>query len=1015
MDDDDEQVEIACRGYRKAVRGFFRRYTRLPSRHDDQAEEEEQQQQQDSSSNKNQQQQPSSLPRDVTHLLDHVSHFARQLTKKRNSLKHGLSYLKGDLWPQILKGFFVSVASGVGSGRSSSNSSSAEQVALLQHFLSQCLRLHDGIFLLVSGECRHSGDIRLAKKQQQQTSQKQKLTLKFPSQLALNDARKDGYTKLYNAPGGYSGYGWDEFHDPELGLQTRLLRALQHYAAKSEKRKSRDSIADYLLEHGGQALESLLDHHESEMRPIKEGFTMLRDRVVRDLQQKFRIASATSNSANSSNSSSSSRKTVKIAFTLHDKMEKLQVGNIVLERHGNTFQVNDPRGALPNGYKVKDWSGVMKLPTPTTNTNASSSASTRKSTTKDPTTNKAATTSSNSVAGSSDGAKVGKKLRRVILDDSSDEGANNDKQKVTKQSAKTKQSVKLGRQQQTSKEVDLPRTPVAKATSSGLQVKIKEVAKSPTIVEGTSLSLATIKTQMGVNIQALEAAREELEKEEADASKAAKADEAEAMATTIAEGESSIRSQRRVLGRVVARKDRDVKEIWDARELLREQLMTVGNQILWDPTTSEDGETPGHDRKGLLLVALTYFKEAKGLVKDQEVFRRQLNSQGKYTPTESRFFSRNLLLLEGQAHTNLGITNIEMATQAKRKTKYATKESISYLSQAMEELSTAQQFAEALRSRADLDRKRGSNSVETCVDCVRAVQLESLALRWWGTALWLQGHRKEATVKFQSGASFFAETLRHLKPGNVMDDKGVLEAMRQLGADCFYACTATVDLASADMEELPPRGAAQEGNEVIAIIQKVLTLASELGGAVCAFLAANPGDNLTPEEYMEENQIMTQEAVLAYLAEIEKWWKRRRDVANRPIAVDTLLPKRRPILLQRRSEVEHLGLDRLPTRVFTVSEVTGTGRGKKRKGPNPSYHKHSGDLLSALPRQYRGQQNNNNGFTSNTPPPTQYRPWGDELLPQIIDEATGRSIPKIVYPSVAPVMPPEMWALQKGA
>ena len=422
MDHDDEQVEVACRAFHKAVHGWCRRYTRLPLLEEN--------------NNK------PSLPRDVTHLLNHVSHFARQLTRKRNSLRSGLTYLQETLWPEILEGFFSKTSSG---SSSSSSSSSSEQVALLQHFLVQCLRLHDGKMLLVSGECRHPGDIRLAKKKHTQ----------YPSQLALQTHRPDGYTKLYNAPGGYSGYGWDEFHDPEVGIRTRLLEALERYS-KQKKRKSQSQIANYLTDHGGQLLESLLDQHESEMNVIKAGFNALKDRVPRDLKQKFMTTAPS--------------KTVKVVFTLYDKMEKLQVGNIVLERHGDAFQVNDTQGALPNGYKAQDWSRVMALPQST------ATAKTANSSTRRNNPDSQSSTSNNKSVKPANGANGGKKRRRVILEDSSDDeeidkdtaGPPTKKKELI---AKTKKHQSAATSSNKSTETpSLPETPVAKASSSGLHV-----------------------------------------------------------------------------------------------------------------------------------------------------------------------------------------------------------------------------------------------------------------------------------------------------------------------------------------------------------------------------------------------------------------------------------------------------------------------------------------------------------------------------------------------------------------
>ena len=958
--DDQEAVDVACSGFRNAVHSWCRKYTNLPLIEGESKKV--------------------AMPRNIIHLLNHLSHFTRQLTRKRRSLQSGLSYLQQTLWPETLKAF-------------STSRSSTEQAALLQHFLAQCLRLHDGKMLLVSGECRHPGDIRMAQAKKKKKDDKHATTYnKYPSQISLQADRPDGYTKLYNAPGGYSGYGWDEFHDPELGLRTRLFHAMQGCSKSKKKPKTTSQIAEYLTEHGAQALECLLDQHETEMTVVKQGFTTLRDRVVQDLKKTFVKTAPT--------------KTVKVLFTLYDKLEKLQVGNIVLERHGNAFQVNDAQGALPNGYSIQDWSRVMRLPqAAATTTTASKNASTSGQQNKATSNNKSSTQPNEN----------GKKRRRVIVDDDS---SDDEKQQsgVAPPPGKKKQPA-TGEDNQavqqsnraTKREVSPPDTPVARASVSGLQVKVKEVAKSPTLGERTSQSVVAIKTGLGVNPNTLETGREELEKEQANTSRAAKADEVEANTISIAEGESNIRNQRRVLGRVLARstKDRDPKEIWDAREVLREQVMAVGNQVLWEPSYIESESSFLNDQKNSLLKALGYFQEARGLVKDQEDFRRQLNSQGTYTPTDSRFFSRNLLLLAGQAHTNLGITKIELATQTKRKLKYATKDSKQYLAKAIEELSLAKQFAESLRSRAIVDRERGSNVVETLVDYLRAGQLESLALRWWGTALWYQGMRVEASEMFESAASSFARSSKLICAENVVDNNNIVEALRQLGADCFYACTALVDLASHDMEKLPPTGGIQEGNEMFVFIQKLLRTASIVSQAVGTFFENNPSSDTSCDEYMEENLIMNQEAIRVYLAEIEVWWKRRKAIANRPISVETILPERQQVPHQR-SEIERLGTDKLPTRVYTVRDGGGTRRNNKKKGPNPAYHKNSGNLLSSGPRQTAQ-------LSSEDPPcdvqPKRSRPWGDELLPQIIDKSTGRSIPKIVYPAVAPPMPPEIRAL----
>ena len=127
-DSHNEQVELACQGFRNSVQAYCRRYIVAAS---------------SSSSEKKK----VLLPKDVEDLVSHSSYFLRNLIGKRRSLENGLCNLRRNLWPIILDRF---------------HKHPTERAALLQHFLEQCLRLHDGLLLLVSGECRHQGDIRRA-------------------------------------------------------------------------------------------------------------------------------------------------------------------------------------------------------------------------------------------------------------------------------------------------------------------------------------------------------------------------------------------------------------------------------------------------------------------------------------------------------------------------------------------------------------------------------------------------------------------------------------------------------------------------------------------------------------------------------------------------------------------------------------------------------------------------------------------------------------------------------------
>ncbi|CAB9520062.1 expressed unknown protein [Seminavis robusta] len=917
MDNDEkEQVELALRGFRNAVECFCRR------NHADGAS--------------------SKL---VHPLLDHTEFLVRQLTRKRRSLEHGLTFLQTTLWPQEILHRFLS-------------SDHRTRVALLTHFLNQCLRLHDGILLLVSGECRHAADIRRAKRS------------KFQSKLKSQELRPDGYTKLFNAPGGYTGYGWDEFLDQQVGVRQRLLQTLQKISINKKKktRKSLDQIWDALMAQGGEALEALLDTHESKMKLIQQGFTALRDSVVRDLKKTAKI-----------------QNNVKVAFVLYDKMEKLTYGTIEISRKGDQFQVNDPQGALPSGYTVQDWSKVMALP---------------KSVVQSKSSGKETKNSKKTYAGN--------KRRRVIAEESSDEEGDK------KKSSSAKSAPAKGKQQNQKTASCAPKSPiVAKAT--GLNVKIaKPIETSGKGNSPPGTSLAQIKVQMGADIQALEAAREEVEKEEAVASKAARADEVEANATSIQEGEAFIRKQRAVLKRVLRNQSekRDIKEIWDTREVLREQLMTVGNQILWDWQPTENDKIPAHhrDRQSALLVALKYFQEAKEVTEEQDKLRRTLRAQGKYTTAEACFFSRNLLFLLGNAHANIGITCIELANETKRHTQFKTVEAKQYLRDAAENLGTAQAFAESLRSRASTDQKNwGSNLLETAMDAVRADQLETLAMRWLGTALWYQGTKKEAWKQIKAGAALFSETSRKLE-SEAGIDTGIHRVLCELGSKCYDVCIAIADLASADMERMPlTSGSVQDGEKLLSYVKGSLMKASEVIDTIYNFFILIPSEELTFDEFLTENEMMGEQAIQLHLKTVEEWWERSRKIATRPIAVDSIAMEKRPFPLPR-SEVEPMGLENMPTRRFTMDEGANHRRHKKkRRGANPMYHKHSGELLSAVSDGFGAADD------KQQEPPKRYRPWGDELLPQLVNEATGRSTPKIEYPSVAPPMPAHILAMLQAA
>lgn len=144
---------------------------------------------------------------------------------------------------------------------------------------------------------------------------------------------------------------------------------------------------------------------------------------------------------------------------------------------------------------------------------------------------------------------------------------------------------------------------------------------------------------------------------------------------------------------------------------------------------------------------------------------------------------------------------------------------------------------------------------------------------------------------------------------------------------------------------------------------------------------------------------------------MEGWWNRRKAIASRPIPVDPIELANRPEP-PIRGDIFPDGLEKMPTRRYIVSEATSRPRRKRRGRPNPMYHKNSGYRRSDLPATFSDSNNSNSPVDEATgAAPVKYRPWGDELLPQTTDPETGRSVPVISYPSVAPPMPPEVKAI----
>jgi hypothetical protein len=265
---DMETIDLACLGLKNAVQKYCKKRKRDPP---------------------------------PTDSLEHACHILRQLSTKRTCLHQGLTAFEScySQWLQTI--------------------TEETMTSVLTHLFHQYLRLRDGLNLMTSGECRHVGDV----KQAQQA--------KFKSRLNKQSLRGDGYTTLYSAKY-YSGYAWDEFFDPNVGVLHRLQAHVKW---------------DWLLDHGAQAFESCLDQHETALQEIQSKLESLRLLIIKDLSRHG-----------------------KVEFLTRDKMERLSVTTkktgrcISLERRGKDFQLKDKYGCLPNGWKVQDWKRAMEYVAP---------------------------------------------------------------------------------------------------------------------------------------------------------------------------------------------------------------------------------------------------------------------------------------------------------------------------------------------------------------------------------------------------------------------------------------------------------------------------------------------------------------------------------------------------------------------------------------------------------------------------------------------------------------------------
>ena len=299
---------------------------------------------------------PEEEGRRAVNLAGHGGHVLRTLTLKRMSLRLGVRALSRCA-ESCLDAVGRAAAAG---GRKSAPESPANdpprflQSALTGWFASY-LRVRDGLVLLTSGECRHPADSALALLGSNP----------YPSSLGSGGGsglRDDGYTSLFSSRMGYSGYGWDEFFDEDEGIRRRMADALLLCAGSGPTHSGRAKVWEKLCDAGAEVFEAQMDHHESVVKAATTELEGVADRFVGGINT---ILVGRDGRGRRRGGGGGGR----IVLTSTDKFERLEmrgsflgVTDLVIERRGDDFRVDDDGGVLPSDWDGSRWDAAMSLP-----------------------------------------------------------------------------------------------------------------------------------------------------------------------------------------------------------------------------------------------------------------------------------------------------------------------------------------------------------------------------------------------------------------------------------------------------------------------------------------------------------------------------------------------------------------------------------------------------------------------------------------------------------------------------
>lgn len=490
-------------------------------------------------------------------------------------------------------------------------------------------------------------------------------------------------------------------------------------------------------------------------------------------------------------------------------------------------------------------------------------------------------------------------------------------------------------------------------------------------------------------------------------------------------------------------------EVWDVRENLRLVLMEAGNRNLFDETTNASSsssnknnvdETMHRQRQECLQRAMQYFNEASDCVVEQQALYKTMTSNDHDDDNDARV-GPNLFFLHAQALTNVGITFLEQAkhlqTHFRQQEKQESATGKKELRQAIQTLESSLQQLQTFKTQSDIHTKTMEAEPETVLfDLFQAQELESLTHRTIACAYWHQGLYTKAVERFRIAGSLLLDelngTAKTMNSEQLFDgidnetiscSRELLEAELLVRIECFYAWTRLYDLGNAFLEQSSSISirrrrltdsdqakAKKKDEEMYNTVQEALRHALSASKAIHERVkhAQPPFVAQHLQDVVSERDVHTPQELENFLADSPEWWRNRQEEMSRvvqPLIQRNEQQHTQHQLLPRNDVDARFTADNFerenepPKRRFVVLS-DGTARRKKKK---PTVYGNGGGGIGYY-------TTGTHSSTTTTQKQHNFRPWGDELLPQEVDEISGQVVPKLPSVCMAPTMPPEIAA-----